>query len=710
MASNSISLDCAKWSKGWTLSVECSESSSDVSSNTSLITVKGSLSSSNVSFDAIYDSYACHLQLYWHDDNNGKDVLIATSSAFTTCGAAYGARSVSGSIKVGHKSDGSLRGYAYVWFDAPTTSGGYSPSSSGCYTSWITCATIARASGITSVVSPSEYLGQSVTVTIDRKSSDFVHNVRYRFENSSWVVASTNAATSCTFIPSKDLARYIPKSVTGTLEVCVGTFKGSTQIGDWVYSSITLWASADSKPYISGLSLELISNGAPSAFDSIYIQGKSKVKATIGNVTQSYGSPIKSYRITGPGLDAYDSSGTSDVLTSSGKLTYTCTVTDYRGRSYSTTNYINVKEYYPPSVSIAKAVRYGSDGKPDLNGTYLGVIINYSCAPINDSKGNPVNYISSTSCICNGVSATSIASGIEFVVAANCDIGKQYTLTASVTDLFGRTSTVTTIISTAFCVLNVNKSKTGLAIGKYSEKDAFEVDMYSEFNKDIKVEGTLVAKKGITQGYGRPESINTFYGDASLRYFLATSSCKTGKPPTDSGVLNLAWDNSKYDNQLAVDKDRIYTRAGSDGQGAWSPWKTYLPVDAMFPVGAIYLTWNDNNPGNFLGGTWVRMAEGRALFGVGVSKDTNGFSAKVSEHEAWGYWKHKITVDEMPPHSHDINIPTATTWGGNGGTAFQLTSNHEGTPTYKYIQNAGGGKDFYTTPPYIGIYVWRRTA
>ena len=295
-------------------------------------------------------------------------------------------------------------------------------------------------------------------------------------------------------------------------------------------------------------------------------------------------------------------------------------------------------------------------------------------------------------------------------MAANCDIGKQYTLTASVTDLFGRTSTVTTIISTAFCVLNVNKSKTGLAIGKYSEKDAFEVDMYSEFNKDIKIEGTLVAKKGITQGYGRPESINTFYGDASLRYFLATSNCKTGKPPTDSGVLNLAWDNSKYDNQLAVDKDRIYTRAGSDGQGTWSPWKTYLPVDAMFPVGAIYLTWNDNNPGNFLGGTWVRMAEGRALFGVGVSKDTNGFSAKVSEHEAWGYWKHKITVDEMPPHSHDINIPTATTWGGNGGTAFQLTSNHEGTPTYKYIQNAGGGKDFYTTPPYIGIYVWRRTA
>ena len=162
--------------------------------------------------------------------------------------------------------------------------------------------------------------------------------------------------------------------------------------------------------------------------------------------------------------------------------------------------------------------------------------------------------------------------------------------------------------------------------------------------------------------------------------------------------------------QLAVEKEHLYTRAGSDGAGNWSPWKTYLPVDAMFPVGAIYLTWNDNNPGNFLGGTWVRMAEGRALFGVGVSTDANGFAAKVSEHEQWGYWKHKITVDEMPPHTHDIKIPVTKTWGGNGGAAYQLTTNHDETPSYPYIQNSGGGKDFYTTPPYIGIYVWRRTA
>lgn len=732
MASNSVQLGCAKTSYKYTLSVDWSESNADVSGNTSLIKASASLSASNVGFDALYDSYACHLKLYWHDDNNGKDVLFATSSAFTTCGMGYGTRSVSGSITVGHKSDGSLRGYVYVWFEAPTTAGGWSPSSSTCYTNWVNCTTIARASGITSVASPSEYLGQPVTVTIDRKSSDFVHNVQYRFENSPWIVASTNAATSCTFTPSKDLAKYIPKSVTGKLEVSVGTYKGSTLIGDWQYSSITLWAAADSKPYISGLSLELVSNGAPSAFDGIYIQGKSKVKATIGTVTQSYGSPIKSYRITGPRLDVYDSSGISDVLTSSGKLTYTCTVTDYRGRSYSTTNYINVKEYYPPSVSITKAVRCNSDQTPNSDGTYLDIIMGYSCAPINDANGKPINYISSKSCICNGASETSIASGTAFVMDANCDIGKQYTLTASVTDLFGRTATVTTTISTAFCVLNVNKSKTGLAIGKYSEKDAFEVDMDSYFNKPIKsdlnvdgclyangyarVSGALVAKNGMTQACGRPTSINDFYKDSSLRYFLATNNCTTGKPPKDSGVLNLAWDNSNWDMQLAVEKEHLYTRAGSDGNGNWSPWKTYLPVDVMFPVGAIYITANNNNPGNFLGGTWIQFGQGRTLIGQGTGND--GERSKTFTDSSSG-GKYKTHHCHNTSFGWDGNYFYAASPRGSGNNdlsatgivtnGYALTSIQSKTVTQSRVQYT---EEEYidSIQPYITVYFWERTA
>lgn len=677
MANNSVQLGCANTSYKYTLSVDWSESETNIANNTTKISANGYLSASNVGFDALYDSYACHLKLYWHDDNNGKDVLFATSSAFTTCGMGYGTRSVSGSITVGHKSDGSLRGYVYVWFEAPTNAGGWSPSSSTCSTSWVNCTTIARASGITSVVSPSEYLGQSVTVTIDRKSSDFVHNVQYRFENSPWIIASTNAATSCTFTPSKDLAKYIPKSVTGTLEVSIGTFKGSTQIGDWVYSSITLWASADSKPYISGLSLELVSNGAPSAFNGIYIQGKSKVKATIGSITQSYGSPIKSYRITGPGLDIYDSSGTSDVLTSSGKLTYTCTVTDYRGRSYSTTNYINVEEYYPPSVSIAKALRCKSDGTPNNDGTYLNVIMNYSCASINDTKGNPTNYISSKSCICNGVSVTSIASGTAFVIAANCDIGKQYTLTASVTDLFGRTATVTTTISTAFCVLNVNKSKTGLAIGKYSEKEAFEVNMDSYLYNDLHVSGTIT---------GKCTNVKDDYNGRTITITYAKS-----------GQSSTSWLASWNGYEL----------------GCISPKNVLLMA---FPVGAVYITYNNNNPGNFLGGTWVQFGQGRTLMGQGTGNDGSTSMSFTTAGDTGG--KYKTSHSHTTSFGWDNNAFFAGKPDGAANNNYSRTSvvangyviQTASSPTSASRLNWTEDIAVNHIQPYITVYFWRRTA
>lgn len=771
MASNSVQLGCANTSYKYTLSVDWSESETNIANNTTKISANGYLSASNVGFDALYDSYACHLKLYWHDDNNGKDVLFATSSAFTTCGMGYGTRSVSGSITVTHKSDGSLSGYVYVWFEAPTNAGGWSPSSSTCSTSWVNCTTIARASGITSVVSPSEYLGQSVTVTIDRKSSDFVHNVQYSFENSPWVVVSTNATTSCTFTPSKDLARYIPKSVTGTLKVCVGTFKGNTQIGDWVYSSITLWASADSKPYISGLSLELVSNGAPSAFNGIYIQGKSKVKATIGSITQSYGSPIKSYRITGPGLDIYDSSGTSDVLTSSGKLTYTCTVTDYRGRSYSTTNYINVEEYYTPSVSIAKAIRCKSDGTPNNDGTYLNVIMNYSCASINDTKGNPTNYISSKSCICNGVSVTSIASGTAFVIAANCDIGKQYTLTASVTDLFGRTATVTTTISTAFCILNVNKSKTGLAIGKYSEKDAFEVNMDSYLYGNIRVSHNLsfdgmLAPSDVKNGGGSSDAfmhlcrikISKLYANQpieicyqqrgsysntilclmfesvnstdpniySFRYkgycrgaYIVKSATSTwdiyikkSQPWEDIAILYWSYISSE------ITLDKYMVNASTLPSGYITAVDFYLENlrDKMFPVGAVYITYNNNNPGNFLGGTWVQFGQGRTLIGQGTGNDGSTSMSFTTAGDTGG--KYKTSHSHTTSFGWDNNAFFAGKPDGAANNNYSRTSvvsngyviQASSSPTSASRLNWTEDISINHIQPYVTIYFWRRTA
>lgn len=83
------------------------------------------------------------------------------------------------------------------------------------------------------------------------------------------------------------------------------------------------------------------------------------------------------------------------------------------------------------------------------------------------------------------------------------------------------------------------------------------------------------ARKLVNWYSARPTSLNTQFGDGSLRIFYATSSTTKGKPAEDSHILHLAWDNNGgYDAQLAVHacSGKVSTRAQNGG--TWQPWKT----------------------------------------------------------------------------------------------------------------------------------------
>lgn len=76
---------------------------------------------------------------------------------------------------------------------------------------------------------------------------------------------------------------------------------------------------------------------------------------------------------------------------------------------------------------------------------------------------------------------------------------------------------------------------------------------------------------------GRPASANNNYHDGKLRYYLATSSMTTGKPPKDAQVIHLPWDNQGWDSQIAIttETSELYTR-GENGSGVWAEWKKIL--------------------------------------------------------------------------------------------------------------------------------------
>ena len=116
--------------------------------------------------------------------------------------------------------------------------------------------------------------------------------------------------------------------------------------------------------------------------------------------------------------------------------------------------------------------------------------------------------------------------------------------------------------------------------------------------------------------------------------------------------------------------------------------------NTFFPVGAIYQSYAATSPASLFGGTWTQI-QNRFLVGVGSS-----YAAGATGGEA----THKLTVDELPSHSHNYSYPgyeAGGEWYGASGTA---KGNTVATTA------VGGGAAHENRPPYYAVYIWRRTA
>ena len=489
----------------YVLKVSFKETATSVANNTSVISISGSLYGQYVSWSSNYNSY---LDIYWHDNRTNKNILVATSDAFT--GNAMGqTRSVSKSITVTHNADGKLSGFAAIQFRAGSTSGGWSPPSTWLQTASTALTSIARASSISSL--QGSVLGSAVIVGISRASSSFTHEVEYSYAESGWISVSTSAATSASFTPPVSLASQVPNATTGSLTVRVITMNGSTQVGSAVTKSINLSIPTSIVPTIGSATAARVDNGVPSDW-GVYVVGFSQVEITF-SASGASGSTIESNSISGPGIIANSNSATSSTFTVAGTKTYTCKTTDSRGRSATKSVSVIVVDYSNPSISVS-AIRCNSDGTASANGTYLKVTCNYSIASVSGK-----NSVASRSVTCNGVSNTTFSSGAAFVLAANCSIGSKYTLTATIKDALGKTATATIEIQTAERTLNVKANKKGMGIGKFAGADgSLELGWLLDAQKGIKtnlLNGFTIGSTDVTDA-GICDNIPVVRGDGTM--------------------------------------------------------------------------------------------------------------------------------------------------------------------------------------------------
>ena len=103
----------------------------------------------------------------------------------------------------------------------------------------------------------------------------------------------------------------------------------------------------------------------------------------------------------------------------------------------------------------------------------------------------------------------------------------------------------------------------------------------------------------------RPTTANNTFADTRVRYYLATSSMTTAKPPNDGAILHLPWDNGSWDMQLCIsDYDATVSVRAQNGSADWSRstgWKK-LAFEADVP----------KNNGTGATGTWPISVDGNA--------------------------------------------------------------------------------------------------
>ncbi|MDR1072000.1 MAG: hypothetical protein LBL21_05150 [Rickettsiales bacterium] len=141
--------------------------------------------------------------------------------------------------------------------------------------------------------------------------------------------------------------------------------------------------------------------------------------------------------------------------------------------------------------------------------------------------------------------------------------------------------------------------------------------------------------------------------------------------------------------------------ASSDLSAAKVCAPTANTVEAMYPVGAIYLSTSSTNPATLFGfGTWERFGQGRAL--VGVNESETEFS---SASKTGGAKTHTLTIAEMPSHNHGSGFQTGNFPNGLGGISSTTAATYFGTFPY---QGSGGAHN--NLQPYIAVYIWRRVS
>ena len=562
----------------------------------------------------------------------------------------------SGTTTVSHNADGSKSISVSASFNNADR-GTYSPTTGSCSGS-LKLTTIPRAT-VPSVDKPSLDCGSVIKFTGTSASSNFSHKLYTTWNNEEKLIATIDkgsTAVSYSYTIPTSWEKNMPNTTSAIATFILETLNGDTVIGRKSINA-TVQVRSGIVPTIGNPTIE--DTNSISKVMGLYVQSQSCIKFTIPT-SGNQGSTITSVSTKFNNQTYSGSTFTTQAIQDSGTLTYTITVTDSRGRTATKSGSVTVTAYSPPSLTNVSAKRANSSYAVDeSSGTYalLHFKVGFTSLSNKNVTSFYIQYRAS-----GATSWTKINSW-----ANNYTLNQDY----KAGNLF--TSTTTTY-EIAFGV-----------------KDKFMSD-YSWQIVTVTPTYTLI-------NFGKDGKSLTFFGQDGNNANRLTVNGDL--------AINSVKENTSSTKMLVNGGNTVMYRD-------WDKLVNSIK-SAMYPVGSVYITYNNNNPGNFLGGTWIQFGQGRTLIGEGTGND-GSTSMTFTSNSTGGKYSNV--------HSHN------TSFGWDGSYFYTGRANGAANNDYTrtsivsngYIINAGSSpssqvrlnwtedQEIKTVQPYLTVYFWRRTA
>lgn len=685
MASNSKSTTLySSNGKGYTLTAAFNENSTSTANNTSNITLTGTLKSNGASWSSSYTSY---LTIYWHDNRQNTDVQVAQAS--TKSLGTNASLTATGTIDVTHNTDGSLSGYAYAYFTQGSSSGGWCPASGGIATDWTALTKIPRYASISQNLSSKT----ETSLTMNWSSDSTCNYIWYSINNgSSW-------------------------TAIGTINAKSGSYTISGLSANTTYNVKTRVRRSDSNLTSDSSNLSVATYSYPYA--------TSMPNFTIGNaLTIGLYNPLgRSVTVTGIGAD------NSNIFTGSTSGT---SLTGFNDSSSVNNQYASIPNSQSGTYQVK--VTYGSSNITKTGGTYT---VNTSvCSPsITNATYQDVNS-----------TVTAITQNNQLIVR------NQSTVQYNVTGL-----TVKNSASIASCKVSVNNNTYNLTVsGTSASGGNAAIDSANDVTATITLTDSrgLTATKTITitmldwvlpTGIITLERQNNFYSttyitvDANYssvdskntitikaRYKKTTASSWSSYVTLQDNVqstLNLdnlyEWNvqvvitdlfgSTTYNLTLQKGMPIMYidTLNNSVGVNCFPSKEESLEIggktifDMIYPVGSVYISVNNTSPATLFGGTWEQIQD-QFLLSAG-STYTAGDTGGSATH------KHVLPIgfDDTSLYGYgDSNYFPVYGSGVYSNVKRISTAINKDTGAVR----VGSSDSASSLPPYLVVYMWKRTA